>query len=124
MSAYFKIRHVECLIIALGLILGGSGQSALAQSSVVCGGQVKNLYVNAAGNVYMLGTWLNTYQQICNVNSDWKAVPTTTCKSWLSLLELATASSMNVTITINATSCTSIPTYESSPPPSYVMINQ
>jgi hypothetical protein len=96
----------------------------VAQAAVVCGGPVKNMYVNSFGNVYILGTWLNTYQQVCNLNAEWNGISTTTCKGWLSILEVATAANLNVTININAASCTSIPTYESAPPPNYIMINQ
>jgi hypothetical protein len=124
MNGIFWQRNIGRLALALAFMGGGCALPAVAQASVVCGGQVKNMYVNSAGNVYILGAWLNTYQQVCNLNAEWNGVSTTTCKGWLSIIEVATAASLNVTITINAVSCTSIPTYESAPPPSYIMINQ
>ena len=104
------------------LMLFWGSQSVHAQQLQWCGGQITTTYVHAVGNVYIMGTWLNDYQQICNLDAPWNGVSVSTCKGWLSLAELAVTTGKNVTLQIIAPSCSSIPNYERSPAPVYIML--
>jgi hypothetical protein len=108
-------------VTALALFLASP-----AFAVIHCSGQITNSYVDSVGNVVILGTWLNGYQQICNVNTTWNGVSPTTCKGWLSIVELVTISGKTAILQMDdtVTSCSSIPNYASSPAPTYVMLQQ
>lgn len=91
-----------------------------------CTGQITNSYIDGAGSVVILGTWLNGYQQICNLNTAWNNVTPTTCKGWLSIVELVTVTGKNAVVQMpdTVTSCSAIPGYANAPAPIYVMLQQ
>ncbi|MBS0449128.1 MAG: hypothetical protein JSR59_24670 [Proteobacteria bacterium] len=123
-SALWRSKEARQLFARfLALALASQVPSAFAMH---CGRQITNSYVDAGGSVVILGTWGSGYQQICNVNATWNNVSPTTCKGWLSVVELVTATGKTAILDMSdaVTSCSTIPGYASSPAPVYVMLQQ
>ena len=91
-----------------------------------CSGQVKSVWLDAYGNLYIKGTWRNDHTQICNVNTAWNGVVTPTCEGWLSLSLTAQTTQGGVILRYpdSIGSCNAIPTYTASPKPDYIMLDR
>lgn len=109
-------------IAALGFI-GLSGQAHAAAAS--CYGTLYGAFTDKNGNIYINGSWRQNWTQICNLNSEWRDVPTQTCWSWFSQVNSAVAQSKHVRVYyVDGTSatCDQLLTYGASPSPQYVML--
>ncbi len=104
--------------LLLILILGTG--SALA-APIYCTGKIENVYITSSGDVVIRGKWRNNWTKICNTkNSD-----TVTCSLWSSYVAFAVKDDLNVTIQYivsDGSTCSTLPTYDSSPSPRYIMI--
>jgi len=92
-----------------------------------CRGQIKTVWIEGDGDVYIVGTWRNKHTQICNVSSAWKGVNVESCKTWVSLTQLAYAAKSDVLVRYHddaISSCTEVPEYGSAPAPNYVMVTE
>jgi len=101
--------------------------SAQASAFHFCEGKIETVWTEAGGNVYIVGSWRNNHTQICNLTSSWKGVQSDVCKAWLSAAQLAYADKSDVTVRYNdgdIKSCSTIPIYEASPVPNYIMLTE
>lgn len=106
-----------CSTMLLGLA------SSATAASQWCTGTVLSSWIQSDGNVYINSSWLQNHTQICNLKTDWKGVPADVCVGWVAKLDAA--ATMNKTVTVfysDAPACSSLPAYESSPGPRYVMV--
>ena len=102
------LRIQLCIIMLLPITAWG----------VLCSGEVMNSYISVGGNLIIKPTWRNDYTKLCNVNDD-----PIVCALWSGYV----ASSMNDNTSLIVSyssigSCSTIPTYSSSPTPDYVML--
>jgi len=89
-----------------------------------CYGTMSNLWLDAAGDVYVRVSWRNDYVRLCNVNGNVGSVSVTTCASWISLARSAVQRSAQTTVQYSeAPACETMPVYQAAPVPYYVMLN-
>ena len=96
-------------VLALGLTAGASA------ASMGCTGTIYGSWVNDQGGVYIRGSWHADHTQICSV--------TEVCYSWIAKVDAAASTGKSVQVYYqDIPSCGTIPTYENSPAPYYVML--
>jgi len=107
------------------LLLLSITTSTMFAGTFSCASKVNKvlLYKNGAVNVHYSAR--NNYTYICNLNSEWKGVSTTTCAMWVGLLQdikkrNTDARAVFYYSTNDATSCANLPTYGSAPSPVYI----
>ena len=97
--------------------------SAVFSAGQWCVGTIDNTYIGHDGSVFITGSWRGEHTQVCNLTTAWKSVATDTCKTWVSYIQVAFASRSKVTMHYNdVASCGEIPSYSTSPKPSYIML--
>ena len=107
--------------IALGALLAVFGVTASAAPQW-CTGTVTNLWVYSNGAVYVKPSYRADYTQICNMNAETNGISVTTCVAWFAVLRSAVQRQSSVLVYYTDTSsCNTLPTYESTPVPGYVM---
>ena len=85
-----------------------------------CGGTLEGVYIEAAGNLMIRGTWRNDWTKICNVNSD-----PVTCSLWASYAANALQNQNSVTLMYSGDfKCDTIDIYADAPTPLYFMLNK
>ncbi len=89
-----------------------------------CFGYVDGSYISKSGDAYIKTNWTSgSWYQVCNVKAVWKDVTPDLCVSWLAKIDVAIAYGKRLGIYYsNAPACSSIPTYNDSPSPDYVML--
>lgn len=106
---------------ALGLLLLTSA-SAHA-NPIWCTGTISHLWVDSGGIVQVLSSWRQDHTAICSITNTWNAIPADLCRSWYALLLTARASGQRITtMYFHNSTCSTLPTYNSTPAPSYVML--
>lgn len=96
-----------------------------ALAAAPCVGTVTNIYTHAAGSVVIRSSWRNDWTQVCNVNEEWKGVPSQSCWAWFALLSAAVTDSKSVAVNypnLQPAECATMPTYASSPAPDFVRL--
>lgn len=90
-----------------------------------CNGTIDNSYIEHSGNVFIIGSWRGEHTKVCNLNSTWKGITASTCKTWVGYIQLALVSRAPVTMHYSdISSCSSIGPYGSAEKPSYIMISK
>ena len=110
--------------LALALILV-TALPLRALAATNCLGTVTDVYTHAAGSVVIRSSWRNDWTQVCDVNAEWKGVPSQSCWSWFALLSAAVTDSKSVAIyypNLQPAECATMPTYASSPAPGLVRL--
>lgn len=102
------------------LLLGSSGSFA----GQWCGGTINNSYTDNGGNVFILGSWRGEWTRICSLNTTLNDITPTTCKAWFSTAQTAIVTGKTVTMYYDVASCATIPSYNDSPKPTYLMLNK
>ena len=87
-----------------------------------CDGKIAHTFADRSGGVYIFGTWRNDWQQICNLNFVWKEISVSSCRAWFSTSQTAVVTQQPVIVSIDTTSCATMPTYGESPSPIYLML--
>ena len=94
-------------------------------ANIWCRGSVTNAYIDAGNNLVILGTWRNGYTRICKTDGS-TGIDTVTCSIWFSLATTSMVHDKEVILMYsdnNGTmNCDSIPTYDSAPNPTYLML--
>ena len=106
------------------LLLSGAQAHA---SYHFCKGNIKTLWIEGSGNVYIVGTWREHHTKICNINGEWKGVKPDVCKVWVGTAQLAYAAKSDVLARYDLDSiesCAAIPTYGAAPAPNYLMVTE
>ncbi|WP_419811822.1 hypothetical protein [Bacterioplanoides sp.] len=97
-----------------------------AAQSLWCAGTITGVYINSAKEVIVNGTWRNSWTRVCKTDGSSGNIDTVTCSLWASLITSAVNNDKNMTFHYtelpNGTTCDTLPTYENSPTPNYVMI--
>jgi hypothetical protein len=94
-----------------------------ANAAAWCVGTLSNLFVDVQGNVTALPSWRSDYVRFCNLKVDFREVTPDICKSWYATMLAAQLSKRQTTSYYpKADSCTTVPTYGSSPAPAYFML--
>ncbi|MGH1486926.1 MAG: hypothetical protein ACRBCI_11955 [Cellvibrionaceae bacterium] len=113
-------------VVFLALFL--STQSVLAVGPE-CQTKVLKTRVSNTGGLYLSADNISngTFVLLCGVNQAVGGVGVDTCKSWLSILQVAQASSKNIDISYkyaddSITSCASIPAGSNAPTPYFVQL--
>ena len=113
-----KLRNSICLVLATSVW----SISALAAPQW-CTGTIGLTWIDAGGNLMILGSWRNDHTQVCGLNQAWNGIPTTVCSAWFRLLTAAQVLSSQVIFYYpDAPACNALPTYASSLTPGYVML--
>ncbi|MDM3869723.1 hypothetical protein QSV34_00005 [Porticoccus sp. W117] len=90
-----------------------------------CNGKIKHVFVYRTGEVVVLGSWMNQWTTICNLNEEWKEVSAEQCKNWYSLIQTAVVTkSPAIVYYTDAPECSALPTYGNAPAPYYVMLRE
>jgi len=111
---------IKILFLAAFALFGV--QPAYAATS--CNGAILSAHVSSDGSVLIRGSWRSDYTQICNISSIWKGIPLEVCALWAAKADAAIATGHSVTIYYSADfACTAIPSYGTSPAPTYLMLN-
>ena len=109
-------------IVIFNLLLFSSYAYSITQ---YCGGTITNYYLDAAGFIYVYGTWRNDYTAVCNVNSSWQSISTEVCKGWQAIIEEAHVTRKSVLLRyLDAPACDALPTYTGAPQLDYILVNQ
>lgn len=77
------------------------------------------------GGVLLLTDWRGDFVQICNLDQNWKGIPTSVCFAWMSKITSAINSGKGVGIYYSGVSgdaCKTLPTYGAAPAPVYVSV--
>lgn len=101
--------------------------SGYANAYHFCKGKIQTVWVEGDGDVYIVGSWIGKHTRICNVNREWKSIEVDSCKTWVSIAQLAYAAKSDVVVRYNddaTNSCAELPDYGDAPAPNYVMITQ
>jgi len=93
-------------------------------ASFECKVNMQNVLLYKSGAVNVRHSGRSDFTYICNLNSEWKGVSVTTCAMWASMLinlhEDNKPATFYYTVTNDYDSCATLPTYGSSPAPTYV----
>jgi hypothetical protein len=105
------------------ILVGSVALTGVANAApIYCSGTITNLYVDSAGNLILAGTWRNDYTMICQLHQTWNGIKPETCTFWYALLAASKTHTKNVLISYDTTyTCATLPTYEGTPAPTYVM---
>lgn len=110
-----KIHHGTVLAAALALL------SLPSQAATDCNGTVTRVLLYGDGTVNLLSSWRNDYTVLCNTNGTFGSIPAELCLSWYATAMNAAAHGKQVNVYYAATyTCATLPTYWSSPVPTYV----
>lgn len=102
----------------------------LASSNVLaanqwCTGKISNMYVHSSGSVVIYSSWRGNHTAICSIKDEWEGISVDVCKGWMSLIQTALVTKNDMTINYNIEeTCSTLPTYGSSPAPGYVMLKE
>ena len=87
-----------------------------------CQGTVGNLWIYTNGNVYVVPSFRGDHIRICNMNTETSGISVINCVAWFTMLRNAMQRQSTVTVYYpEAPSCNTLPTYDASPVPGYVM---
>ncbi len=110
---------IALLILQLSLSVPASA------STLYCAGNVVSVYVDNTGKVYIKGDWRNDWTRICDLKGELGVDPVT-CSMWTSIIDKTMTDSMSIMVTYDNGSgtlaCDTLPTYNNSPNPNYVMV--
>jgi hypothetical protein len=110
---------------AISIALLATQLSTTAQAAQQwCVGTLSNLWVDKNGVVFVRPSWRGDYIGLCNVNDVRDGVSPTLCMAWLSAIRSSIVRQAPTTVHYSdAPSCATVPTYESSPAPYYVLVD-
>lgn len=107
--------------IALGLASVVTSVAAVATPQW-CQGTVSRLWIYSDGTVYVNSSYRGDYTRICNINSEIGGISSINCAAWFSILKSAVQRQSQVIVFYpEAVSCSTLPSYGSTPLPGYVM---
>lgn len=100
-------------------IIFAAASSSHAQANIWCDGHILRTYIDHKGNLYVYGSWRKNYTRLCNLKDD--AIQ---CHMWASYAAIAVKDKLRVVVMYagNSYTCSSLPTYLSSPRPVYLML--
>jgi hypothetical protein len=88
-----------------------------------CTSKVTNLYITSLGGVNANFAFRGDYLSVCNLNTEWKGVSAVTCAGWFSALKSAVSRQADVILLYqDIAECNTLPTYDATPVPFYVML--
>lgn len=121
------IRHLRRATKAVILALSVTALiPAQAGTALWCSGTIATHWIDAGGTVYVLPSWRGDHIALCNVNANSAAgITPTVCLGWAAIIRAAMQRSAPTTIHYGdapVASCSQIPTYQSAPSPSYLML--
>lgn len=100
--------------------------SAEAHAAAVdCAGTISGVYTTKAGGVVVLSSWRGAWTQICNLNNEWKGVPSQTCWGWYAKVNTAVADVLEIRFHFpdgTSAACDQLLTFHNANPPEYVML--
>ena len=91
-----------------------------APAATDCHGTVTNALLYGDGSLNVRGSWRGDFTVLCNTNGTFGGIPGEICLSWYAtaIKSIETGKSANVYYAATY-SCTALPTYWSSPVPTY-----
>ena len=117
-----SIIYISAIYIVLFPFL-----SAPLYAAAFCGPDVVPVTLTwRNGLVSVRPPWRNDWLGVCNLNVEWKGVPTSTCFAWFSQLNNAIANGNEIMMyyaDLDQEDCANLPTGEISPAPDYVRIS-
>jgi len=110
---------MRTILIIVGLLF-----SSTSLASIYCGGKINNSYISKDGNLIIRGDWRNDYTRLCNLKGSVGGVDSITCSMWASYVATSISSGKKVLLSYpdNSLTCSTLPTYTSSPTPNYFML--
>lgn len=118
-----KKHHLAPAILAAITILTPS----VANAAASCSGTVDGIYTNNVGDVIINGSWRTGWTAICNVKQERLGISTEICFTWLAYMTSAVTENKTGQVYYpqeDSGFCATMPTYSSTPAPSYVMVRQ
>jgi hypothetical protein len=113
-------RFLRSVWLVVALIAASGNAHA---NPIWCTGTLSHLWVDSGGVVQVLSSWRQDHTAICSITTTWNAIPVDVCRSWYALLLTARASGQRITtMYFHNSTCSTLPTYNSTPAPSYVML--
>ena len=96
-------------------------------AAIQCSGKISQSYVDWDGNLIVLPSWRGDFVRLCNIRQsqtgDGKTIDPVTCKGWFAEVLAAVAADKGTVVFYDGiASCSTVPTYYSSPLPNYVLI--
>ncbi len=111
------------VVMTAGMFFLTTSSFPAAAAEQWCTGNLFSSWTNRFGDVLIESSWRNEHNQICNIRYEWKGIPVDTCIAWVAKLDAAVTMNKQIVIYYNeAPSCNSLPTYEKSPSPYYIML--
>ena len=92
-----------------------------------CTGTLVSVYMNAAGDVIVQGSWRSDYTQLCNDQGSFGGIDGITCLAWFGAAVKAQGSQTRVIVNYGSDggyTCATLPTYAYSMAPGYFMVTQ
>lgn len=113
--------HRRSAIAKVALVSSVMLTTQIASAAFQCNVQLTSVLVYADGSVNVNHTGRGDYTFICNLNSVYKGVPTSTCAAWTALLlQTKKANGILQFYYDTGTSCSTLPTYGNAPVPTYI----
>lgn len=112
-----KMQKIFANLIAIACLL--TSQHAFAGFNCIV--KITGVYVYMDGSVMVNHTGRNDLTQVCNINTDWRTVSTSTCIMWTSMLNSLKRTNGNATFYFDGVAaCSTLPTYGNAPAPIYI----
>jgi hypothetical protein len=91
-----------------------------------CSGTLTAVYVTSDGEFVLQGNWRGDYTMVCHLHNAWKGIAPETCAFWYALMVTSKTNAKPVIVYYDDSSytCATLPTYQGSPAPGYVMQTQ
>ena len=119
------MRVIRILARALASAAALSPAAPSVAETLYCAGTSNGAYVSDQGEFILRGSWRNDYTMVCHLRQTWKGIAPETCAFWYALMVTSQTNAKPVTVyyTNSAYTCATLPTYQASPAPGYVMQN-
>lgn len=97
-----------------------------ATADVYCGSTTPAKVITYSdGRVTILAPWRGDYTDVCNMNTSWKGVSTTTCLTWFAQIANAYSTGKGLLFYYSGLAqgeCATMPLYADAPAPLYVSV--
>lgn len=99
--------------------------SVPAHADAGCTGYIDNVWTKNDGSVFALQDAVGHYTKMCNLNTPWFGISTSTCFGWFSALNSAVIYNKPVAVYYEGPySCTTLPADSDAPPPYYLQLRK
>lgn len=123
---FMSIKRLQRGLVAGAALLTAFVVQQAQAKDMWCYDKITQVLTYRDGFVSINGSWRNNYTHVCNLNSEWKGVPTQTCWGWFAQLNQAVSEGLKVSVLYDnvpdSMTCADLPTYGSSLPPGYVLL--